>query len=72
LLVLVHDQPVWVSYGPFCGLIRLVLVRGQNQRGIVADPDLLHPVAVCRLRRALDEAVGPGAGDTLIERGLKG
>jgi hypothetical protein len=72
LLVLVHGKPVWVSYGNFCGLVRLVLARGQTQSGFVADPDLLYPVAVCRLRRALDEAVGPGAGDTLIERGLKG
>jgi hypothetical protein len=72
LLVLIQGKPMWVSYGTFCGLVRLVLARGQTEGGFVADPDLLYPVAVFRLRRALDQAVGPGAGDTLIERGLKG
>jgi hypothetical protein len=70
LLVRIHAKSLWVSYGPFCGLVRLVLARGQTQSGFVTDPDVLYPVAVYRLRRAIDEAVEPGAGTTLIETGL--
>jgi hypothetical protein len=70
LLVRVHDKPLWVSYGHFYRLVRLIIARGRTQGGFVADPDVLYPEAVCRLRRAIDEAVGPGAGNGLIETGL--
>ena len=70
LLVRVQDRPLWVSYGHFCRLARLVLARGVLPSGFVADPDLLYPEAVCRLRRVIDRAVAPGAGAALIETGV--
>jgi hypothetical protein len=70
VLVRVRDQPLWLSYGHLCRLIRLVLARGLTPSGYVADPDVLYPQGVCRLRKAIDEAVGPGAGGAFIETGV--
>jgi hypothetical protein len=70
VLVRVGDQPLWLSYGHLCRLVRLVIAQGLTPSGFVADPDVLYPQGVCRLRKAIDEAVGPGAGGALIETGV--
>jgi hypothetical protein len=66
----VHDRPLWLSYSHFCRLVRLVIARGLTESGFVADPDVLYPEAVCRLRLGIDEAAGPGTGAILIETGF--
>ncbi len=47
-------------------LVELVLERAHSETGYLQ----LEPVTVYRLRRALDEVLGPGTGKSLIETGL--
>jgi hypothetical protein len=70
VLVRVRDKALWLSYGHLYRLVRLVIAQGLTQSGFAADPDVLYPQGVCRLRKAIDEAVGPGSGGALIETGV--
>ena len=69
VLVRVHGLPLPVSFSPFALLVRLILARGTTATGFVRDADTVHPVAVWRLRQAVDGVAGPGAGKRLVQTG---
>jgi hypothetical protein len=64
--VLVHGQVVESRLACLKALIALVLAHAGSGRGFVR----LNPVTVCRLRRAIDDVIGAGAGMILIETGI--
>ena len=72
--VLVHvcGAPVWLTGNQFQLLMILALARGSDKwNGFVSQSEwaIAYPVAIYRLRRVLDAAVGCGIGDALIETG---
>ncbi len=64
--VQVLGKPIALAYAPWLALIDLVLARSAGT-GFLA----LNRVIVARLRKALEEALGPGMGKKLIETGCR-
>jgi hypothetical protein len=63
--VLVHGESVELSRVALNLLIDLVIARATAAMGYLR----FRPVSVCRLRQAIDDALGVGAGGELIETG---
>jgi hypothetical protein len=64
-----NGKQVKVTYSQFVVLVRLVIARGATPTGFIKDADSIHPVAVWRLRTALDQGLGREAGKSLVETG---
>lgn len=63
--VVVQGKVVELSLSCLKVMIELVIARRGTGTGFVR----VNAVAICRLRRALDEAVGLGAGHAFVETG---
>lgn len=70
LLLLINQKPVWLTAAQFAALSKLVHSRAETATGYVSVSDVFTPVAVFRLRRSIDHAVGTGTGESLIESGV--
>jgi hypothetical protein len=70
-VVLVRGKAARMGRGMVNLLLTLMAARVESQReGFVRDPLTAYPMAIHRLRRLLDEAVGSGTGRELIETGV--
>jgi len=63
-LILVKRREVWLNRRQFADLCRLVRARGSDLEYV-----RLAPVTVRRLRAAIDEQLGEGAGMSIVETG---
>jgi hypothetical protein len=63
--VILRSEVVELPRACLKALIGLVLARARSGQGFIQ----LNPVTVFRLRRAIDKAIGAGAGRSLIETG---
>jgi hypothetical protein len=63
--VSLFGEKILLPCAPFRTFVDLVIARAESETGFLRK----NPVTIRRLRKAIDEAIKPGAGKTLIETG---
>jgi hypothetical protein len=69
VFVRLYGKQVKLTYSQFVVLARLVIARGTTPTGFIKDAEGVYPVAVWRLRTAIDQGLGREAGQSLVETG---